>query len=153
MKWSSNMDHIFLFTIGFTKKNAEKFFSILESNKVKTIIDVRLNNTSQLAAFTKQDDLRFFLHRILNCSYVHLAEFAPTEDILSSYKNKKISWNDYERMYLELLEKRKPENKLSFSDLDHACLLCSEPLPEKCHRRLAAEYLKKKIPGIVVRHL
>ena len=50
-----------IFTIGFTQKSAEKFFKFLKTSQVKTLIDVRLNNVSQLAGFTKRDDLKYFL--------------------------------------------------------------------------------------------
>ena len=68
-----------LFTIGFTKKSAEGFFTNLSKAGVKRVIDIRLNNMSQLAGFTKRDDLRYFLRTICNIDYIHLPELAPNK--------------------------------------------------------------------------
>ena len=98
------MECINLFTIGFTKKSAEDFFTLLKKNKVKKLIDVRLNNISQLAGFTKKDDLRYFLKQICDIDYYHISEFAPTEDILKRYKNKYIKWEQYEKEFMVLMK-------------------------------------------------
>ena len=144
---------ITLYTIGFTKKSARDFFSLLKKFGVKKIIDIRLNTTSQLAGFAKKDDLSYFLSEICQCKYQLLPEFAPTKDILDGYHEKKISWSEYELLFKKLIEERKPGKFLSVSDLDNACLLCAEPTPDKCHRRLVAEYLKSIFPEIVVNHI
>lgn len=134
-----------LYTIGFTKKNARTFFGLLVRNNVKTVLDVRLNNASQLAAFTKRDDLAYFLE-IHSIGYVHLSVLAPTPEILDDYKKNKIAWSDYEHKYLRLLEERRKAitRDVEHIDLTGACLLCSEPTAENCHRRLAAEWLKSQ---------
>ncbi len=132
-----------LFTIGFAGKNAEKFFRLLKNSGGKRLIDIRLNNVSQLAGFTKRDDLRFFLKEILNWDYFHCLELAPTKDILDGFKSGKITWPEYEKEYFALLSSRKVESSFKFEDLNLSVLLCSESRPEQCHRRLAAEYLKK----------
>lgn len=142
-----------LFTIGFTKKNAETFFTKLRSAGVKTIIDIRLNNVSQLAGFAKRDDLIFFLKELCNCGYKHMPNFAPTKEILDAYKKKEIDWNEYVNRFSKLIIERKIENEIQDEELDNACLLCSEPTPEHCHRRLVAEYLKEKFGGIKIQHL
>lgn len=147
------MSNVILFTIGFTKKTAQEFFSILELNTIKLVVDIRLNNSSQLAAFTKQDDLKFFLRRILNCGYVHMPRFAPTDEILKNYKTKSITWADYESGYKKLLLDRNPCKSMTAEEFDHACLLCSEPTPEHCHRRLAAEYISQHYGNIAIKHL
>jgi len=144
---------IVLFTIGFTQKNAEEFFTILKAAQVKTLIDIRLNNNSQLAGFTKKEDLKYFLKEICGISYKHFLECAPTEDILDGYKKKAISWEQYECKYNDLIEKREVAEKLLASDLHMACLLCSEPKPDKCHRRLLAEYFRKRFSDISICHL
>lgn len=144
---------ITLFTIGFTKKNARTFFSLLKQAGVKKVIDIRLNNSSQLAGFTKNEDLRYFLRVIADMDYIYRPELAPTKEILNDYKKKKITWLDYEQRFRELLNQRKPETLLSPSELDKACLLCSEPKSDKCHRRLVAEYLKAKLGNIEIHHL
>jgi uncharacterized protein (DUF488 family) len=144
---------ITLYTIGFTKKSARDFFSLLKMFGVKSLLDIRLNATSQLAGFAKKDDLSFFLSEICQCKYRHLPEFAPTKEILDGYHEKKISWPEYEVLFKQLLEERKPDSILLANELNNACLLCAEPTPEKCHRRLVAEYLKSAYPEIEIKHL
>jgi len=133
-----------LYTIGYTEKSAEYFFTKLKNTTAKKIIDVRLNNVSQLAGFTKKNDLAFFLKTILNWEYLYCPELAPTKDILDDYKHKEITWKDYEARYLELLRRRRIERVVTKEILADSVLLCSEKSPEFCHRRLAAEYLNEK---------
>lgn len=142
-----------LFTIGFTKKNAKTFFSKLRSAGITKLIDIRLNNVSQLAGFAKRDDLIFFLHELCNCSYQHMPEFAPTKEILDAYKKKQIDWDAYVNRFSKLIIDRNIEKKIGKDELNNACLLCSEPTPEHCHRRLVAEYLKDKFGDIEIKHL
>jgi len=143
-----------LYTIGFTKKKAKQFFELLKANNVRLLIDIRLNNVSQLAAFAKRDDLKYFLSEICDCDYVHKSEWAPTKEILDQYKNKDITWDIYVEKFLPLIESRAIQNHMPLEQLDHACLLCSEPTAEKCHRRLVAEYLKKNLRDqILIKHL
>ena len=134
------MHMIKLYTIWFTQKTAEQFFSLLEKNKVKKIIDTRINNKSQLAWFTKQPDFEFFLDKFC-IEYVYEPLFAPTKELLKRYQNKEIDWNEYEVVYNKLLRERKAHMLYSLEKLDNSCLLCSEHLPNQCHRRLLAEYL------------
>ena len=137
-----------IYTIGFTQKSAEKFFGLLKENNIKTLLDVRLNNASQLAGFAKGRDLGYFLKEILGATYIHDLEFAPTKDILNNYKKKIITWDDYEKQYNMLLDKRiiKQHIIINYDNkFDSVCLLCSEVDASKCHRRLAAEYIKKTI--------
>ena len=101
-----------LFTIGFTKKSAETFFTTLKLAGVKLLVDIRLNNTSQLAGFAKRDDLRYFAMAICHIDYVHLPELAPTQDILEAYKKHKGNWGLYERQFLDLMARRKIEEKV-----------------------------------------
>ena len=142
-----------LFTIGFTKKSAEIFFTTLKLAGVKLLVDIRLNNTSQLAGFTKRDDLRYFAMAICHIGYVHLPELAPTQDILDAYKKHGGDWAVYEHRFLELMKARKIEKTVSREMMDGACLLCSEEKPQHCHRRLVAEYLKEKWGNIEIEHL
>lgn len=142
-----------IFTIGFTKKTAETFFSRLKDAGVKRLIDVRLNNVSQLAGFTKKDDLRYFTKTICDIDYAHLPELAPTADILDPYKKAKNGdWQAYERRFIDLMRARSIEN-LSREILDEGCLLCSEETPHHCHRRLVAEYLKEHWGDVEIEHL
>lgn len=142
-----------IFTIGFTKKSAETFFEALRSAGVKRLLDVRLNNVSQLAGFTKKDDLRFFTRELCGAEYAHLPELAPTAEILDPFKKQKNGdWDLYERQFVELMRERRIE-ELPRDLLDGACLLCSEETPHHCHRRLVAEYLRDRWGGVNIVHL
>jgi len=147
------MSDIKLYTIGFTKISAEGFFSKLIIAGVKKVIDIRLNNSSQLAGFAKKDDLKYFLRALGNIDYIHFPVLAPNEEILSEYKKKKGDWSLYEKKFIALMEERKVESALNPSDFDQGCLLCSEHLPEHCHRRLVAEYLKSKWGNVEIEHI
>jgi uncharacterized protein (DUF488 family) len=142
-----------LYTIGFTGKSAEKFFNLLRNSSVKKIVDTRINNVSQLSGFAKGSDLKFFAKQIGNMQYEHCMDFAPTKELLSRYREKEISWQDYEIEYLNLLDIRKISQKTDIEKLHENCLLCSEHTPEKCHRRLLAEYLSKARNDIEIIHL
>ena len=142
-----------VFTIGFTKKNAEQFFGRLKQPGLVRLVDARLNNVSQLAGFTKKDDLRFFLRQISNIDYLHMPELAPSQDILDDYKKNGGDWATYERKFLALMEKRRVEDNVSKDIINGGCLLCSEPTPEHCHRRLVAEYLKFRWGDLDIVHL
>lgn len=143
-----------IFTIGFTQKTAGEFFGALKQSGITRLIDIRLNNSSQLAGFTKRDDLSYFLHEICGAAYVHEPLLAPTADILDAYKKKEISWEQYEDRFRALLALRAADQKISREHFDgRTVLLCSEPKPEKCHRRLVAEYLKEKWGDVEVKHL
>ena len=142
-----------LFTIGFTQKSAREFFTVLKEAGVKRVVDVRLNNNSQLAGFAKKDDLAYFLKAIADIDYVHLPELAPTQDILDAYKKHKGDWKVYERLFLDLMARREVDKKINQELLQQACLLCSERLPHHCHRRLVAEYLNAKWGRIETKHL
>lgn len=142
-----------LFTIGFTQKSAQKFFETLRDAGVKRVIDTRLNNVSQLAGFAKKADLEYFLKFIGGIEYVHILDLAPTQDILDEYKKNKGDWAVYEQKFLQLIASRQIEKKVSPSQIDGACLLCSEAKPHNCHRRLVAEYLSKKWGNIQICHL
>lgn len=131
------------FTIGFTKKNAQTFFGFIKDAGVKTLVDVRLNNVSQLAGFAKRDDLKFFLKELCDAEYEHLPDLAPTKDILNAYKKSDMPWQQYEDKYIDLMVQRNIERSVPVGLLDHGCLLCSEHEPHQCHRRLVVEYLNK----------
>ncbi len=142
-----------LFTIGFTKKTAEYFFETLIKNDVRKIIDIRINNSSQLAGFSKATDLKYFAKAIANIEYIYIPDFAPTKELLSDYQNKKIDWIAYQKAYLQIIEQREIEAKYNVSDFGNACFLCSEETPEQCHRRLLVEFLKEKNADIQIIHL
>lgn len=132
-----------IYTIGFSGKTAEIFFELLKTYDIKTLIDIRLNNISQLAGYTKKNDLKYFLNKICNIRYIHATILAPTKDILDAYKSKKISWNEYEKRYLALMKNRNFEKIIKDYDFDRSCLLCSEKAADQCHRRLAADIIKE----------
>ena len=142
-----------LFTIGFTQKDARSFFTLLQTAGVSKIIDVRLNNNSQLAGFSKRDDLAYFLKEICDCDYVHVTDFAPTKEIYTAYKKEGCGWAEMEKRFTKLINDRKIENRFKADELNNACLLCSEHEPLHCHRRLVAIYLQEKIGDIEIIHL
>jgi uncharacterized protein (DUF488 family) len=141
------------YTIGFTKKSAEQFFGLLRRSGAVRLIDVRLNNVSQLAGFAKRDDLQFFLREICNIEYVHLPLLAPTQDMLDEYKKGGGDWQLYERRFLDLMEARSIENEVPREFVEDSCLLCSEDKPNQCHRRLVAEYLRDRWGSLTIEHL
>lgn len=143
-----------LYTIGFTKKSAVEFFGLLRQSGAKRLVDVRLNNTSQLAGFAKRDDLAYFLEQLCGMEYVALPELAPTREMLDAYRKGHKDWGIYEREFLELLAARgvgrEPGLKGLLAD---ACLLCSEDKPDHCHRRLTVEYLARQWGAVEIEHL
>ena len=143
-----------VYTMGFTQKSAESFFGLIKKNDIQILIDVRLNNQSQLAGFTKGRDLPFFLREISNCLYSHEIQFAPTKMILDNYKKNVICWSEYEVEYKKLIKRRKVSDifKEKYEIYEKVLLLCSEPTPEYCHRRLLAEYLEKEL-GYEIKHI
>jgi len=142
-----------IFTIGFTKKSAETFFGALKDAGVSRLVDVRLNNVSQLAGFAKRDDLRFLTKAICGIPYVHQPELAPTQEMLDGYKKQKGSWREYEGRFLELMRARAIEASTPRELMDGGCLLCSEDKPHQCHRRLVAEYLRERWGDVEIEHL
>ncbi|MEU9502157.1 DUF488 domain-containing protein [Streptomyces sp. NPDC048196] len=142
-----------IYTIGFTKKSAEKFFGLLRTSGATTLVDVRLNNVSQLAGFAKRDDLKFFLGELCGMRYAHRPDLAPTQAILDDYKKQGTGWETYEKRFLKLMEQRAIEDAVPRDLIDNAVLLCSEDKPHHCHRRLVAEYLADRWGSVAVEHL
>jgi uncharacterized protein (DUF488 family) len=143
-----------IYSIGFTQKSAREFFGALKANGIERLLDVRLNNTSQLAAFAKQADLAYFLEAICGAAYEHEPLLAPTQEMLDAFKKRKGSWAAYTDAYLSLIRFRRVESVLSPASFKKkTVLLCSEPTPEHCHRRLALEYLQQQWEGVEIRHL
>ena len=142
-----------LFTIGFTQKTAQTFFNTLCAAGVKRVVDIRLNNVSQLAGFAKRDDLRYFLKTICGIDYIHVPEMAPTKELMDNYKKKKGDWTVYEKTFKALMAERNIARKFKGGIDDGDCFLCSEASPDHCHRRLVAEYLQKKWGSVAITHL
>ena len=140
-----------IYTIGFTKKNAEQFFTPIRENEIKMLIDIRLNNKSQLAGFTKAGDIEYFLEKICNCRYTHCEEYAPSKELLKDYQEGKKTWDDYVDIFNNIMDKRGVCKKFydRFSKYERVCLLCSEVTPDHCHRRLVAEMVKQCNPNDV----
>ena len=131
-----------IYTIGFTQTTAEHFFGRLKAAGIRRLLDVRLNNSSQLAGFAKAQDLPFFLHELVGATYEHEPLLAPTQELLDEYKKRKGDWGSYERRFLELMAERQIESTLSPAEFEvPTALLCSEATAENCHRRLVCEYL------------
>jgi uncharacterized protein (DUF488 family) len=141
-----------LYTIGFSQKSAEEFFKVLKSNNVIRLIDIRLNNKSQLAGFTNVKHLPYFL-KVHDIEYLYRPDFAPSKELLDGYKNKLISWQEYEIEYSKILTQRNIIEKIDWSIFMNSILLCSEPTAEQCHRRLLAEHLAQKKNDIKIKHL
>lgn len=146
---------MYLFTVGFTKKSAEQFFELIMKNEIEIVIDIRLNNQSQLAGFTKGRDLEYFLKKICHCKYEHNLLFAPTKEVLKKYKDKKITWDDYVVQYNDLITIRNMIEVFwkKYSMYERVLLLCSEQTPEHCHRRLLAEKLGGSCHNLLIVHL
>jgi uncharacterized protein (DUF488 family) len=142
-----------LHTIGFTKKSAETFFGLLKRSGARRIVDVRLNNVSQLAGFAKKDDLAFFARAVAGLDYVHLPQLAPTQAMLDAWRKEHRDWERYERDFLDLMRARRIEDSVPKEAIADGCLLCSEDQPHHCHRRLVAEYLSEHWGDIDIRHL
>lgn len=143
-----------IYTIGHTKKTLEHFIHLLQKAGVDAVIDVRLRNTSQLAGFAKRDDLAFLLREGFGIEYEHRAELAPTPEILDGYRSDG-DWLAYEADFLPLLIERNAEaiGREVLTRYHHPCLLCAEPTPDHCHRRLIAEWWAEHLPDVEVIHL
>lgn len=148
------MGNVHVYTIGFTQTTAKSFFERLGDARVKSVIDVRLHNTSQLAGFAKAEDLAYFLRKIGGIAYVHEPMLAPTDSMLKAFKKEKGDWRVYEQQFWTLMKDRLIEVRLRPEQLEDACLLCSEAQPHHCHRRLVCEYLNEHWnSNLRVRHL
>ncbi len=143
-----------VFTIGLTKKTAQEFFEALTNAGIKTLIDIRLNNKSQLAGFSKQADLEYFLGAICSIRYIHEPLLTPTEEMLKAYRSKVIGWEEFGRQYKDLLRTRDVSDHLDQSVFKtNAVLLCSDLEADHCHRRWSAEYLRDSWGGLDLVHL
>ncbi len=141
-------------TIGFAGKSAQNFFDLLKSAEVRTVLDIRLNNTSQLAGFAKKQDLPYFLEQLCGAAYMEMPELAPEPDLLKRYQGKELAWGDFTAEYVELIAKRRVESNLDVDLFRSSCLLCSEHLPHRCHRILAIEYSNAQWNGrMTITHL
>ena len=143
-----------IYTIGFTQSTAARFFGRLKEAGIRRLVDVRLNNGSQLAGFAKRDDLEYFLAEICRAEYVHMPLLAPTQEMLDTFKKQKGNWDEYERQFLALMAHRQVETAIR-PDLFAVptVLLCSEPTAEQCHRRLVVEYLNSNWRNVQAIHL
>lgn len=142
-----------VFTIGFTKISAARFFELLGGSGAERVVDIRLNNVSQLAGFSKKEDLKFFLREICGMDYVHLPILAPSKEVFDGLKKHHRDWNRYEREFLALMRERQIEDMDLKGTLSNACLLCTEDSPDHCHRRLVLEYLQHHWGNFEVVHL
>lgn len=143
-----------IYTTGFTKKSARQFFWALSDHRIRRLVDVRANNTSQLSVFAKRDDLEFFLDELVGAEYLHEPRLAPTPDLLKSYRSGELTWSEYERHFLDLMEERQIASQISPELFAvPTVLLCSEPTADKCHRRLVVEYLADHWGGLEAVHI
>ncbi len=140
-------------TIGFSNKSLREFIEKLKGARIKKVIDIRLQNTSQLSGYAKKNDLEYILE-LVGIEYVHIPELAPSKELLQGYKKQQLTWAEYEKDFLNQLSSKEMHNILNISDeVGPVCLLCSEDQPLHCHRRLVAEYYAKLYPGTIVKHL
>ena len=142
-----------VYTIGFTKKSASDFFGLLHESGAKRLLDVRLNNVSQLSGFAKRDDLEYFLNRICRMKYLHMPELAPTKEMLDSYRSGHRNWETYESEFLALMEQRRIAKMGIKRTVANGCFLCSEDQPDHCHRRLVAEHFQRNWGDVEIIHL
>lgn len=145
-----------VYTIGFTKRSAADFFGALERAGIRLLVDVRLHNVSQLAGYSKRDDLAFFLKRVVSSTYEHRVDLAPTAEMLDAYRKRVIAWPEYERRFLDLMAQRHVESAVDFDTWTSqpTVLLCSEPTAQHCHRRLVLEHLRRTVaPELQAVHL
>ena len=138
-----------IFTIGFSGKSPDAFLDVLNAVRVRAVWDIRLWRVSAYVPFYSGDSLA----GVLGTRYEYHPEFAPSTEILASYKDGRITWPDYELMYRELLATRHPTAGLTPDALDRICLLCTEKSATQCHRRLAAEYITTQFPDTEIMHL
>ena len=142
-----------LYTIGFTRKSAERFFGLLRESGAKRVIDIRRRNTSGLAGFAKKDDLAWFLRELCDMDYVHLPRLAPSDALLDGYRKKQITWDEYVPQYETMIQRRLIQAAIPQSIIADACLLCSEHTADRCHRRLLAEHLQRHWGNVEIVHL
>lgn len=143
-----------IYTIGFTQKSASQFFETLKLAKVSRLVDVRLNNSSQLCAFAKKNDLAYFMREICHADYLHLPLLAPTQEMLDQYKKQGGTWATYAGRFLDLMKERRIEDTLDPAIFDApSVLLCSEHMAEHCHRTLVLQYLQKHWSNLEIIHL
>jgi len=142
-----------IYSIGFTKKSAEQFFELLIDNSVSTLFDVRRNITSQLAGFAKGRDLKYLLNKVAEINYYHLTEYAPPAELLKRYRDKEVTWDEYEVIYNAYLDRYFENHKIDVTRYENGVFLCSEHEPTQCHRRLLVEKLKSMFPKINIKHL
>jgi uncharacterized protein (DUF488 family) len=142
-----------LYTVGFTRKGAQRFFELLDDAGVRLLLDIRARPDSQLAGFARARDLAWLLQKVAGIGYLHVPALAPAADLLADYRDRRIDWAGYETRYLGALNEPRVRKQLTGVDLDRACLLCAEPVADQCHRRLAAEWLAARQPGLEVEHL
>ena len=143
-----------IYTIGFTRKTAEAFFTLLREAGVECLVDIRLHNRSQLAGFTKRDDLAWFARELAGIEYVHVPELAPSQELFDGIKKHGWTWEEYRAGFIHLMEQRRAIERFDRELLHrNPCFLCSEASPERCHRRLVAEAFAARDPGLRVVHL
>src|SRR4051812_20677692 len=143
-----------LYTIGFTQKSAQRFFELLAENGVDRVVDIRLKPDGQLSGFAKSGDLAWFLQQLNRCDYVHLPQLAPPADLLSDYRANH-DWSAYVPRFETAMDERHIPSTLDRPSFEQqaSCLLCSEPTPEQCHRRLVAERLARSWPNVDIVHI
>ena len=94
-----------------------------------------------------EDGYRICVMRFVRDYYKYdlwLRDLAPSIGLLNDWRNKKISWKEYEERYLgEIKRKKEVIKKLTIliKEKKEVTLLCCEKEDKFCHRRLLKEYL------------
>jgi uncharacterized protein (DUF488 family) len=136
-----------VFTIGYGGRSKEDFLARLNSNGVKTVVDVRLRPDRAsmgiwVKAKTSDKGIESWL-REAGIGYRSLIELG----------NVFLDAPDWQERYQQLLDSA---GELLTERLKAIpgpiCLLCAEKRPAECHRRQVAEYLKTRM-GAEVHHL
>ena len=147
---------MYLYTIGFTQKSAQQFFESIKACRIQMLVDVRLYSRTQLSGFSNGRDMPYFLERLCACKYEHRINYAPTKILLGDYREKLITWQEYEIQYKFIIEERQAVHDFLtryYGLYESVCLLCSEPTPERCHRRLFAEMIHEQKPEVEIVHI
>jgi uncharacterized protein (DUF488 family) len=152
INWSKGAVVMILYDIRYAQKPAKRFFEEIKEHKMEIVIDIRLGNTSQLAGFTKKDDLAYFLEEICGCDYEHRPDLAPTKEMIDGYKSKSVTREEFECRYCEIVRDRGAVSGFAdkYGEYGRVGLLCSGAGINSCHQKLLSDMLAEQIPSLTV---
>jgi uncharacterized protein YeaO (DUF488 family) len=80
----------------------------------------------------------------------HMPQLSPSQNLLYSYKNKKISFDQFKEKFAHEIENRQ-DMKQAIEELvrdlnrgEDICLICYEEDSNECHRKIIADFIKDK---------